>query len=49
VAPIADKVGPLMAYAIADDQTACVLAFLPSSSPSFMALSAIFGFGFAGT
>lgn len=47
---IADKVGPLMAYAIASTiQTACVLAFPTlGSSLSFMVLSAIFGFGFAG-
>src|SRR5215213_6799414 len=47
---IADRIGPLKAYAIASlIQTACVLAF-PSLENrwSFMALSVIFGFGFAG-
>jgi MFS family permease len=47
---IADRIGPLKAYAIASSiQTACVMAFPTlGDSMSFMALSAIFGFGFAG-
>jgi predicted MFS family arabinose efflux permease len=47
---VADRIGPLKTYAIASSiQTACVMAFpLLSDSLSFMALSAIFGFGFAG-
>lgn len=47
---IADRIGPLKAYGVASSiQTAAVLAF-PSleSSMSFMVLSGIFGFGFAG-
>jgi MFS family permease len=47
---IADRIGPRKAYAMASSiQTACVMAF-PAfrDSLSFMALSAIFGFGFAG-
>jgi MFS family permease len=47
---IADRIGPLKAYAMASlIQTACVMAFPAlGGSLSFMALSAIFGFGFAG-
>jgi MFS family permease len=47
---IADRIGPLKAYGIASSiQTACVMAFPTlGDSVSFMALSAIFGFGFAG-
>jgi MFS family permease len=47
---IADRIGPLKAYSIASSiQTACVIAFPAlGDSMSFMALSAIFGFGFAG-
>jgi len=47
---IADRIGPLKAYAIASSiQTACVMAFPGvGDSMSFMVLSAIFGFGFAG-
>jgi MFS family permease len=47
---IADRIGPLKAYGIASSiQTACVIAFPAlGDSRSFMALSAIFGFGFAG-
>lgn len=47
---IADSIGPLRAYAInASIQTCCVLAFpMINSEVSFMALSAVFGFGFAG-
>jgi MFS family permease len=47
---IADRIGPLKAYAIASTiQTACVVAFPAlGDGASFMALSAIFGFGFAG-
>ena len=47
---IADRIGPLKAYGIASSiQTACVIAFPAlGDSMSFMALSAIFGFGFAG-
>lgn len=47
---IADRIGPLQAYAICSSiQTACVLAFpVIGSDISFMALSAVFGFGFAG-
>src|SRR5215510_7977248 len=47
---IADRIGPLKAYAIASSiQTACVMAFpAVGDGLSFMALSAIFGFGFAG-
>jgi MFS family permease len=47
---IADRIGPLKAYGIASSvQTACVMAFPAlGDSTSFMALSAIFGFGFAG-
>ncbi len=47
---IADRIGPLRAYAIASaTQTACVLAF-PTlrDSLSLMVLSSVFGFGFAG-
>jgi MFS family permease len=47
---IADRIGPLKAYGIASaTQTACVIAF-PALEDSvlLMALSAIFGFGFAG-
>jgi MFS family permease len=46
----ADRIGPLKAYAMASAiQTACVIAF-PNlgGGLSFMALSAVFGFGFAG-
>src|SRR5215216_3718658 len=47
---IADRIGPLKAYAIASlIQTACVIAFPALEDGwSFMALSVIFGFGFAG-
>jgi MFS family permease len=47
---IADRIGPLKAYGIASSiQTACVMVFPTlGGSMSFMALSAIFGFGFAG-
>jgi predicted MFS family arabinose efflux permease len=47
---IADRIGPLKAYAIASSiQTVCVMAFPAlGDSISFMALSAVFGFGFAG-
>ena len=47
---IADRIGPQKAYGIASSiQTACVMAFPAlGDSMSFMALSAIFGFGFAG-
>src|SRR5262245_24386574 len=47
---IADRIGPLKAYAVASSiQTACVLAFPAlGNGLSFMALSVIFGFGFAG-
>ena len=47
---VADRIGPLKTYAIASSiQTACVMAFpLLSDRLSFMALSAVFGFGFAG-
>lgn len=47
---IADRIGPLMTYALASAiQTACVLAFPAlGSSLSLLMLSAIFGFGFAG-
>src|SRR5262245_5372973 len=47
---IADRIGPLKAYGLASSiQTACVMAFPTlGGSMSFMALSAIFGFGFAG-
>src|SRR5262249_55012307 len=47
---IGDRIGPLKAYGIASFiQTACVIAFLAlGDGMSFMALSAIFGFGFAG-
>jgi len=47
---IADRIGPLMAYAMASSiQTACVMAFPAlGDALSFMALSAVFGFGFAG-
>jgi MFS family permease len=47
---IADRIGPLKSYAMASSiQTACVAAFPAlGDSMSFMALSAIFGFGFAG-
>ena len=47
---IADRIGPLKAYAIASlIQTACVIAFPALENRwSFMALSVIFGFGFAG-
>ncbi len=47
---IADRIGPLKAYAIASSiQTACVMAFpAVGDAMSFMALSAVFGFGFAG-
>jgi len=47
---IADRIGPLRAYAVASTiQTACVMAFPAlGNSLSFMLLSAIFGFGFAG-
>jgi MFS family permease len=47
---IADRTGPLKAYAVASSiQTACVLTFPAlGDGMSFIALSAIFGFGFAG-
>ena len=47
---IADGIGPLRAYGIASaTQTACVLAFPTlGDSLSFMVVSAVFGFGFAG-
>src|SRR5215217_7890709 len=47
---IADRIGPVKAYAIASlIQTACVIAFPALEDGwSFMALSVIFGFGFAG-
>lgn len=47
---IADRIGPLKVYALASTiQTACVMAFPAlGDSLSFMALSALFGFGFAG-
>ena len=47
---IADRIGPLKAYAIASAiQTSCVMAFPAlGNSMSFMLLSALFGFGFAG-
>jgi MFS family permease len=47
---MADRIGPLKAYAIASlIQTACVIAFPTLENRwSFMALSVIFGFGFAG-
>lgn len=47
---IADRIGPLKAYALASAiQTACVMAFPAlENSMSLMMLSAIFGFGFAG-
>jgi MFS family permease len=47
---IADRIGPLKTYAMASAiQTACVMAFPAlGDGMSFMALSAIFGFGFAG-
>src|SRR5829696_4590612 len=47
---IADRIGPLKAYAIASlIQTVCVMAFpVLGDSMSFMVLSALFGFGFAG-
>jgi MFS family permease len=47
---IADRIGPLKAYAMASlIQTACVMAFpAVGDALSFMALSAVFGFGFAG-
>jgi MFS family permease len=47
---IADRTGPLKAYGIASaTQTACVMAFPAlGDSLSFMVLSALFGFGFAG-
>jgi MFS family permease len=47
---IADRIGPLKAYAMASAiQTACVMAFPALSGRlSLMALSALFGFGFAG-
>src|SRR5215467_3787521 len=47
---IADRIGPLKAYAVASTiQTACVMAFPAlGDSVSFMFLSALFGFGFAG-
>jgi len=47
---IADRIGPLKAYAVASAiQTACVMAFPAlGDSLSFMLLSALFGFGFAG-
>jgi MFS family permease len=47
---IADRIGPLKAYAIASSiQTACVMLFPAlADGVSLMALSAIFGFGFAG-
>jgi len=47
---IADRIGPLKAYGIASaTQTACVMAFPAlGDSLSFMVLSGLFGFGFAG-
>jgi MFS family permease len=47
---IADRIGPLKAYGIASAiQTACVMAFPAlGDNMSFMVLSALFGFGFAG-
>ena len=47
---IADRIGPLKAYAVASAiQTACVLAFPAlGNGLSLMVLSAVFGFGFAG-
>ena len=47
---IADRIGPLSAYALASAiQTACVLAFPARGDRlSLMVLSAFFGFGFAG-
>jgi MFS family permease len=47
---IADRTGPLKAYALASFlQSLCVVLFpLFGSSMSFLALSAVFGFGFAG-
>jgi MFS family permease len=47
---IADRIGPLKAYAVASAiQTACVLAFPAlENGLSLMVLSAVFGFGFAG-
>jgi MFS family permease len=47
---IADRIGPLKAYAIASSiQTGCVMLFPAlGDGVSLMALSAIFGFGFAG-
>jgi len=47
---IADRIGPLRAYALASAiQTACVLAFPAlGNGLSLMMLSAVFGFGFAG-
>jgi MFS family permease len=47
---IADRIGPLKAYAIASaTQTVCVMAFpVLGNSLSFIVLSAVFGFGFAG-
>lgn len=47
---IADSIGPLRAYAInASIQTVCVLAFpMIDNAVALMALSAVFGFGFAG-
>ena len=47
---IADRIGPLNAYALASTiQTACVLAFPALGDRlSLMVLSAFFGFGFAG-
>jgi predicted MFS family arabinose efflux permease len=47
---IADRIGPLKAYGIASaTQTACVFAFPALGDGwSLMALSAVFGFGFAG-
>ena len=46
----ADRIGPLASYAIASSiQTTCVLLFpLFENSVSFMVLSVVFGFGFAG-
>jgi MFS family permease len=47
---IADRIGPLKTYAMASwIQTACVMAFPAfGDSVSLTALSAVFGFGFAG-
>src|SRR5215213_3390121 len=47
---IADRIGPMEAYALASlIQTACVIAFPTLETGwSFMALSVLFGFGFAG-